>query len=90
MCVQRLKSLFQSVTFRSDQKRGSSRSPDTVSQGGYATNFDTGVGGGGMRGVEGQIMTHAFKPLVTRFVNSAKELKMPENLVKSRLIKLDF
>ncbi|XP_015837449.1 protein unc-80 homolog isoform X10 [Tribolium castaneum] len=63
-----------------NQKRGSSRSPDTVSQGGYGTNFDTGVGGGGMRGVEGQVMTHVFKPLVTRFVGSAKELKTPENL----------
>ncbi|XP_015837451.1 protein unc-80 homolog isoform X11 [Tribolium castaneum] len=38
------------------------------------------VGGGGMRGVEGQVMTHVFKPLVTRFVGSAKELKTPENL----------
>jgi hypothetical protein len=70
-----------SVTFHTDQKRGSSRSPDTVSQGGYATNFDTGVGGGGIRGVEGQIMSHVFKPLVTRFVDSAKEIKTPDNLV---------
>mgnify|MGYP005983791035 CR=1 FL=1 len=70
-----------SVTFRTDQKRGSSRSPDTVSQGGYSTNFDTGVGGGGIRGVEGQIMTHVFKTAVTRFVDSAKEIKSPDNMV---------
>ncbi|KAJ8917160.1 hypothetical protein NQ315_012652 [Exocentrus adspersus] len=63
-----------------NQKRGSSRSPDTVSQGGYASNFGTGVGGGGIRGVEGQIMSHVFKPLVSRFVESNKEIKSPENL----------
>lgn len=77
---------LNSIQFRidcslSDQKRGSSKSPDTVSQGGYATNFGAGVGGGGIRGVEGQIMSHTFKPLVTRFVNSTKEIRAPENLV---------
>lgn len=52
-----------------------------MSQGGYASNFGVGVGGGGIRGVEGQVMSHVFKPLVTRFVNSGKEIRAPENLV---------
>ncbi|KAK9884494.1 hypothetical protein WA026_007335 [Henosepilachna vigintioctopunctata] len=38
------------------------------------------VGGSGIRGVEGDIVSHTFKPLVTRFVEIAKEVKMPENL----------
>ncbi|KAJ8932970.1 hypothetical protein NQ314_014301 [Rhamnusium bicolor] len=63
-----------------NQKRGSSKSPDTVSQGGHASNFGAGVGGGGIRGVEGQIMSHVFKPVVTRFVESSKDIKLPENL----------
>ncbi|XP_017782231.1 PREDICTED: LOW QUALITY PROTEIN: protein unc-80 homolog, partial [Nicrophorus vespilloides] len=63
-----------------NQKRGSSKSPDIVTQGGYATNFGTGLGGGGIRGVEGQIISSVFKPLVTRFVDSSKEIKAPENL----------
>ncbi|GLV31802.1 uncoordinated 80 [Carabus blaptoides fortunei] len=63
-----------------NQKRGSSKSPDIVSQGGYATNFGTGLGGGGIRGVEGQVISYVFKALVTRFVNSIKEIKLQENL----------
>ncbi|CAH0559503.1 unnamed protein product [Brassicogethes aeneus] len=38
------------------------------------------VGGGGIRGIEGQIVGHVFKPLVTRFVNSLKDIKTQENL----------
>lgn len=45
------------------------------------SNFGAGVGGGSIRGVEGQIMSHVFKPLVTRFVDSSKDLKTQENLV---------
>lgn len=52
-----------------------------MSQGGYASNFGTGVGGGGIRGVEGQIMSHVFKPVVTRFVESNKEIKSSDSLV---------
>ncbi|KAJ8947309.1 hypothetical protein NQ318_004561 [Aromia moschata] len=63
-----------------NQKRGSSKSPDTVSQGGYESNFGVGVGGGGIRGVEGKIMSHVFKPMVTRFVESSREIKLPESL----------
>lgn len=65
----------------SDQKRGSSKSPDNVSQSGYATNFGAGLGGSGVRGVEGQVVSHIFKALVTRFVKSMKEIKSSENLV---------
>lgn len=64
-----------------DQKRGSSKSPDSMSQSGYTSNFGTGVGGGGIRGIEGQIMSHVFKPLVTRFVESIKEIKAHDNTV---------
>ncbi|XP_046830154.1 protein unc-80 homolog isoform X11 [Vespa crabro] len=103
-----------------DQKRGSNKSPDAASQGGYATNFGAGMMGGtvssnvgtsattashtigtttttgstniapvnasygtgshGVRGIEGQIMNCVFKTLVTRFVNSTKELKSQENI----------
>ncbi|XP_046670285.1 uncharacterized protein LOC124360589 isoform X5 [Homalodisca vitripennis] len=62
-----------------NQKRSCSKSPDVGSQGGYATNFGAGLGGGG-RGVEGQIMTNVFKALVTRLVKSNKDLKLPENM----------
>ncbi|CAH1139308.1 unnamed protein product [Phyllotreta striolata] len=63
-----------------NQKRGSGKSQDTVSQGGYASNFDTGLGGGGIRGIESTIMSHVFKPLVTRFVESTDEVKNVENI----------
>lgn len=98
-----------------DQKRGSSKSPEIGSQGGYATNFGaniigtSGTGGGtgsssattaagtvaatttgtagsygfsshGARGIEGHIFNCVFKPLVTRFVKSLKELKSQENI----------
>lgn len=65
----------------SDQKRGSSRSPDVVSQGGNVPIYGTGLGGGGIRGVEGQIISNVFKNLITRFVECSKEIKSPENLV---------
>lgn len=57
-----------------------------MSQGGYPTNFGAGVGGGGIRGVEGQIMSHVLKPMVTRFVNSIKEIRSAENLVSKRVV----
>ncbi|XP_043521274.1 protein unc-80 homolog isoform X3 [Frieseomelitta varia] len=100
-----------------NQKRGSSKSPEVGSQGGYATNFGaniigTGGTGGGTgsssataaagtvaatttgtaagsyggfsshsaRGIEGHIFNYVFKPLVTRFVKSLKELKSQENI----------
>lgn len=63
------------------QKRGSSKSPDTVSQGGYSPNFGIGVGGSGIKGIEGTIMSHVFKPLVTRFVQSVKEIKTADSMV---------
>ncbi|XP_065170367.1 protein unc-80 homolog isoform X8 [Atheta coriaria] len=73
-----------------NQKRGSSKSPSDIplqppppSSTTTTTTHSTlgvGLGGGGIRGVEGQIMSNIFKPLVTRFVSSAKELKAPENL----------
>ncbi|XP_056632405.1 protein unc-80 homolog isoform X2 [Diorhabda sublineata] len=63
-----------------NQKRDSSKSQDTVSQGGYGRNFGTGLGGGGIKGIEGTIISHIFKPLVTRFVESSKDIKSPENV----------
>ncbi|KAF7271721.1 hypothetical protein GWI33_015431 [Rhynchophorus ferrugineus] len=39
------------------------------------------VGGtGGVRGIESHIVSHCFKPLVTRFVEASKEIRAPENL----------
>jgi hypothetical protein len=64
-----------------DQKRSCSKSPDIVSQGGYATSFAAGIGGG-THGIEGQIMASVFKALVTRLVKSSKELKAQENMVR--------
>lgn len=65
-----------------DQKRSCSKSPDVASQGGYATNFGAGLGGGsGGRGVEGQIVANVFKTLVSRLVKTNKDLKNPENMV---------
>ncbi|XP_069694360.1 protein unc-80 homolog isoform X2 [Periplaneta americana] len=63
-----------------NQKRSCSKSPDMASQGGYATNFGAGLGGGGSRGIEGQIMANVFKALVTRLARSTKELKAQENM----------
>lgn len=68
----------------SDQKRGSSKSPDTISQGGHSPNFDAGVGvggTGGIRGIEAQIVSSVFKTLVTKLVN-CKELKNPDHMVR--------
>lgn len=90
----KLKSIFSMViTLRhnlssSDQKRGSSKSPDTVSQGGHSTNFDAGVGGSSnIRGIEGQIISSVFKTLVTKLVN-CKELKNPDNMVSICIVRL--
>nr|CAD7425389.1 unnamed protein product [Timema monikensis] len=63
-----------------NQKRSCSKSPDIVTQGGYATNFGAGLGGGGTRGIEGQIMASIFKTLVTRLAKSIKELKTQDNM----------
>ena len=67
-----------------DQKRGSNnRSPDIVPRGDrcHSGTFDAGLGGGGIRGVEGHVVSSVFKALVTRFVEGSKEIKAPENLV---------
>jgi hypothetical protein len=77
MCLQ-----HQCNLFTTDQKRSCSKSPDVISQGGYATNFGAGLGGGGSRGIEGQIIANVFKTLVTRLVKSAKELRSQENMVR--------
>lgn len=50
-------------------------------QSGYATNFGAGIGGGGTRGVEGQVIASTFKYVVTRFVKANKEIKLQENMV---------
>lgn len=44
-------------------------------QGGYSTNFSGGLSGG----PESQVIAAVFKPLVTRFVEAARDLKTPEN-----------
>lgn len=45
-------------------------------QGGYATNFGGGLSGG----AESQVIAAVFKTLVTRFMESFKELKSQENI----------
>ncbi|KAL0104477.1 hypothetical protein PUN28_017301 [Cardiocondyla obscurior] len=45
---------------------------------GVATSYN--AGGYGSRGIEGQIMSCVFKVLVTRLVESAKQLKAQENI----------
>lgn len=45
---------------------------------GVATSYNAGGYGG--RGIEGQIMAYVFKVLVTRLVDSAKQLKAQENI----------
>ncbi|XP_058813943.1 protein unc-80 homolog isoform X3 [Topomyia yanbarensis] len=45
-------------------------------QGGYATNFGSGLSGG----AESQVVAAVFKTLVSRFVNALKELKGQENV----------
>nr|CAD7443506.1 unnamed protein product [Timema bartmani] len=72
-----------------NQKRSCSKSPDIVTQGGYATNFGAGLGGGGTRGIEGQIMASIFKTLVTRLAKSIKELKTQDNMVKITCLNID-
>ncbi|KAH1025785.1 hypothetical protein HUJ05_010443 [Dendroctonus ponderosae] len=37
-------------------------------------------GAGGIRGVEGHVINHCFKPLVSRFVDALKEIRAPENI----------
>lgn len=74
---------FINDSWSPDQKRGSSKSPDNVSQSGYPTNFGTGLGGGAARGIEGQVVSAIFKALVTRFVRSAKEVKASEAVVSN-------
>ncbi|CAH1135888.1 unnamed protein product [Ceutorhynchus assimilis] len=37
-------------------------------------------GTSGVRGVEGHVVSHCFKPLVTRFVEALKEIRSPDNI----------
>lgn len=52
--------------------------PDGISggQGGYSTNFGSGLSGS----AESQVMSAVFKTLVSRFVESFKDLKGQENV----------
>lgn len=52
--------------------------PDGISggQGGYSTNFGSGLSGS----AESQVMSAVFKTLVSRFVESFKDLKGQENI----------
>lgn len=71
------------LTTHSDHKRSSAFKtliPDIGGipggQGGYATNFGGGLSGG----AESQVIAAVFKTLVSRFVESLKELKSQENI----------
>ncbi|XP_074657337.1 protein unc-80 homolog [Tubulanus polymorphus] len=61
------------------QKRGSQES-GAPSRTGYAVNFGQSIGGAGVKGIEGTVMAHILKPLVSRFVESWKELHSHENI----------
>lgn len=45
-------------------------------QGGYATNFGSGLSGS----AESQVIAAVFKTLITKFVESFKDLKSQENI----------
>lgn len=64
----------------------------TLKSGGLGVGGGTGIGGGGgggggsggcIRGIEGQIVSHIFKPLVTRFINATRDMKIHDNYVYS-------
>ncbi len=52
---------------------------DVGKTGGYANNFGEPIGGG--PAVDAVIITHLLKPLLSRFVESRKELQGHENIV---------
>ena len=60
-----------------------SASQETLPRNGYANNFGHSVGGEGYRGVEGVLLAHLTKPLVTRCVSCTKELYNSDNIVSS-------
>ncbi|GAB6032279.1 hypothetical protein CHUAL_010920 [Chamberlinius hualienensis] len=47
---------------------------------GYTTNFGAATNETDYRGVERLVFTYVFKPLVTRLVDSARELSSPDNM----------
>lgn len=49
-----------------------------IATAGVAPSYN--IGSYGARGIEGQIMTYVFKVLVTRLVDSMKQLKTQENI----------
>ncbi|KAI1307248.1 Protein unc-80 -like protein [Halotydeus destructor] len=71
-----LSPMTQKRQFSSASPTGSANEPKT----GYATNFGAGFGKLGAKGIEGVIINHIFKPLVSRCVKMQKELKLQENL----------
>ena len=72
-----------------NKRQGTSRPLVDPQQGGYATNFGASLGGAGSRGIEGPIIACIFKSLVTRLVDSYKELKNPDNTVISIFLLLN-
>ncbi|XP_064639472.1 protein unc-80 homolog [Lineus longissimus] len=52
---------------------------DNTNRSGFAINFGHSIGGAG-KGVEGQVIAHILKPMVSRFVDSKKDLAGHENI----------
>jgi hypothetical protein len=58
-------------------------STEALPNSGFATNFGHSIGGVGYRGVEGVLVANILKPLITRCVDSTKELYSHENIVST-------
>ena len=57
---------------------------DPAHRTGYGNNFGEQPGGGGT--VQGQLIVHLLKPLLTKFVESRKEILAHENIVRTAFI----
>lgn len=67
----------RNLLFYSGHKRNKSSETSI----GYATNFGATLSETDYRGVEEIVMTYVFKALITRLVDSYKELASPDNMV---------
>lgn len=61
---------------------------DPAHRTGYGNNFGEQPGGGGT--VQGQLIVHLLKPLLTKFVESRKEILAHENIVRTAFIAMQI
>ena len=84
----RLKMFLQSYVddnFLSVQKK---TGQDSTARSGFAINFGQSVTGSGPKGIEGEMMAHLLKPLVSRLMDMWKELHGHENIVSHHFISI--